>query len=190
MKDIPDTVTTADFAELVGIGSRQVQRLVNEGVLPQLAYGKFELKPTLAAYLKHKTRRETNVSDLGQARTLLYGERAEKMRLEREALAGRLWNRDEVIDAIVHNILIVRTRMLQIPSKYAPALLGLKSISAISALLTEGVHEALDNLQEIWSIITTTPPGPKGERDVELPHLDITGDEYERQRKQEIENYK
>ena len=62
-KDIPNEVSTADMAQVLGISVRQLQRLTREGwVEGHLGHGRYDLKRAVRAYFGY-------CQMLGRART-------------------------------------------------------------------------------------------------------------------------
>jgi phage terminase Nu1 subunit (DNA packaging protein) len=81
-----------------------------------------------------------------KARTEWTQERARKARLEREQLEGTLLWRDEVLASWTSLYTVVRTRLLAIPSKVAPRLVGKTSAAEIAEVIRIEIYEALEEL--------------------------------------------
>jgi phage terminase Nu1 subunit (DNA packaging protein) len=84
--------------------------------------------------------------DPAQERARKDKELADKTAMENAATRGEMLNADRVRIAVQHILGAVRLRLLAIPSKSAPYLLGLKEITQIQAKLTDEIHECLTEL--------------------------------------------
>lgn len=87
---------------------------------------------TYALLAKAKAKRETY--------------RAQMAELEYRARVGELLEAGEVAALWTSQIQIAKGRLLAIPSRLAPVVLGLGDLRAIEAEIREAIHEALDDL--------------------------------------------
>jgi hypothetical protein len=150
------------IAAALGIEERQARRLTSQGILSRDDTG-YDVAASFKAFLAHRERvikEKFDKSDFGKARASLYAERAEKMRLEREALAGRLLEKDDVLEFITKFVLASKQRLLAVPSTYAPKVYRLPTIAAVATLLKEGIYEAMTDLSEMEIIAKTDPRLP------------------------------
>ena len=145
---LPRVVSLDDLASALSLEERQVRRLTSKGILRREELG-YDLIDSIRSFIAHReavVAEKASSGEFGRARSQLYVERARKMQLEREELAGKLLRVTDVMAFMTAIIGVTKTRALAIPSKYAPRLVGLKSAGEIAALLTEGIREMLEDL--------------------------------------------
>jgi hypothetical protein len=145
---MPREIGTDELALLLGIDDRSVRRLVRKGVFVRGALG-FDVADSVQRFVAHRESiiaEKAGSGEFGKARSQLYVERARKMQLEREELAGKLLRVTDVIAFMTAIVGVTKQRALALPSKYAPRLVGLKTAGEIAALLTQGIREMLEDL--------------------------------------------
>jgi phage terminase Nu1 subunit (DNA packaging protein) len=120
-------------------------------VLRREARGVFDVADSIAAYVAHResvVAAEHGTGDYGRARAELYLERARAARLKREELEGTLAPLSVTRAAWTSILTMVRTRVLAIPNKLAPRLVGLKTAGEALALVRGEIYEALEELSK------------------------------------------
>jgi phage terminase Nu1 subunit (DNA packaging protein) len=140
------TYPTAVIAKLFNLTPRRVNQLVAEGILPKAGDNKFDLAPTVQAYVKHL--QDNNNQDLDKLASdaRIAKLRADKLTRELAQIDSELISTDEAMRAwgmVCHNI---RSRLLALPTKSAPLLLGLKTMAEIQEIQKKLVYEALTEL--------------------------------------------
>jgi phage terminase Nu1 subunit (DNA packaging protein) len=85
----------------------------------------------------------------GKARTDFTQERAQLVRMQRQRLQGELISANEVRAGWSAIFARVKARMLAIPSKCAPRLVGLKTAAEAKAIVEPEVYEALQDASNI-----------------------------------------
>jgi phage terminase Nu1 subunit (DNA packaging protein) len=146
---LPTSVSASDLAMLLGITKRSVNALAERGALPRLANGQFNLAEGLQAYVLHREgviEAEHGVGDYGKARAALYEERAAMAKMAREKLEGSLVSVDETFRTWTDLVVMVRARILALPSKLAPRLLGKHHAAEVQEIIRLEVYEALEDL--------------------------------------------
>jgi phage terminase Nu1 subunit (DNA packaging protein) len=149
---LPEEVSAADLAGLLGITKRSINSLSERGVLPRLANGQFNLAEGLQAYVLHREgviEAEHGTGDFGRARAALYEERASMAKMTRERMEGGLVSVDEVYRTWTEIVVMVRARILALPSKLAPRLLGKTHASEVESILRVHCYEALEDLANV-----------------------------------------
>jgi phage terminase Nu1 subunit (DNA packaging protein) len=156
------TYPVATVAKLLLLTERRVQQLTREGVLPKADRGRYELAPVIQAYVKYLRDRALP----GEAEGL--SEDFQKARARRTAAEASMAEmraaqaRGELIPAAdVHEVLTaifgrVRSKLLALPSKLAPRLLGVTSVNDAQEQLKAGVYEALSELAATRVVSTQT----------------------------------
>lgn len=142
--------STSFMARLFMVTERRVQQLTKEKVLPQVARGKYDIVPTIQAYVRYLNERirSGDDADLQRERALLTKAQREKAELELAALKGEMHRGEDVMAVWTENVANCRARLLAIPAKSAPSLFAARSVGEIQEQLKAAVYEALDELSE------------------------------------------
>ena len=150
--DLPTKVSTADLAKLLSVNERTITKLVDKKVLRRESRGTFDTVDAVAAYVAHRegvVAAEQGVGDYGKARAQLYLERARAARIKREQLEGSLVKVADVVAFNVGIVTLVKNRLLGVPTKVAPRLVGLKNAAEAEALVRAEVYEALTEIARL-----------------------------------------
>ena len=136
-------------------------------MIPRTEHGTYELLPCLHAYINHL--RGKGMAGVDQAdmfsvqRARLYRAKADIAEVERAQLAGDLVEVDDIEQAWIDMVTIVKTRLLTIPTKMAPRLALINSPTRIRELLDGDIHAALAELASIEVDATDSSSGtPNG----------------------------
>lgn len=160
-------ISQSEYARRQGVSRAYIGKLVKQGKLPTTG-GKID--PAVAdKALKNSSERPVRVdaptrvaaragdsapsgppvpgtTSLLQAKTVFETYRAKREKLEYEKESGRLVDVDDIRKAQEKAYSIVRSRLLQIPSKLTPILMALTSRAEIKAALQAEVTAALNEL--------------------------------------------
>lgn len=154
-RDISDLIVSTDvLADLLGYTRQRINQLAREGVLEKQAPGRFLLKLNINKYLDFvKTGQTADEED--EAAAQYWEEKAlhEKAKREMAELKlARLRNRlhdAAVVEMVMTNMLTVfRNRVLAIPQKVAPKIIGMKNLAEISEIINIELLEALTELSD------------------------------------------
>lgn len=143
-------VTTKEISEILGFDSRRIQQLADIGAVVRVAHGKYDLPASVQAYVEYKAGRVKQQSegeiDNSVETALWTRARKEKVQLEVQIIKGEL-HRSEDVERVMNTMLGgFRARLLSLPTKIAPKLLGKTDINVVKELLKEAVHEAMNEL--------------------------------------------
>ena len=135
----------SELSHLTGFDRRRIRAALcdlpaSKGAKGALLYETIEALPLL--YLQPG---DGDTFDLTDERARLAHHQANRAALEAEQLAGSLIEIEAVANVVGEEYSNVRSRLLAIPSKAAPQVIGL-SIAAAKALLDDLIFEALDEL--------------------------------------------
>ena len=136
-------ISGPEAAILLGLPKRSFFRLVEDGVIPKADAGEYILGDVAEAYWKHCSVGE----GLEAEQTRLTKARADKIELELAEQRGELHRASAVMRVWADNVINAKTRLLAIPTKIAPELVG-KSIQEVQVALKKEIHEALLELSE------------------------------------------
>ena len=139
--DIPTKISTSDLSKLLGIDERTITKLVAKKVLRRESRGTFDMVDV-----------PFEPPPSCKARAELYLERARTARIKREQLEDSLVSVAKVIAFNVGIVTLVKNRLLGVPTKVAPRLVGLKTAAEGEALVRAEVYEALAELARLNDI--------------------------------------
>ncbi|WP_321285056.1 hypothetical protein [Exiguobacterium profundum] len=144
------TVTTAEISEIFGISTRRVQQLAKDGVFVRVGHGQFDLPASINSFIEYRLddTKEEGVLDKSTEEAMWTRARRQKTELELQIMRGDL-HRSEDVRRVMNDMLgAFRARILSIPSKFSPQLVGLTEIPPIKVVLKQAVHEALEELSD------------------------------------------
>jgi phage terminase Nu1 subunit (DNA packaging protein) len=152
---VTDTVLTGtELGEILGISARRVRELRDDKVIPDNGSGQYVLGPSVAAYCGHirpaSGRAAAGGSDaatgLDAARIRLINLQADAREMLNAQMRGEAVLAED-LEVVVGTIVDgVRARVLALPTRAAPAVLGLDSLAEVRDKLTELVHEVCGSL--------------------------------------------
>lgn len=138
-------VKSKELAEILAITTRRVNQLVKEGVLEKDGKGCFDLTRAVPAYITYATLEN---DELRQEKTLHERAKRQAAELKLGKLRNQLHDADDVKRVMTHMLITFRNRILGIPSKTAPLLIGRSSIGEIQQVLNKEVYDALTELAD------------------------------------------
>lgn len=143
-------VSTSELSELLGVTTRWIQKLTEEGALVRVARGKYDLAASIKSYIEYTIEKEKPENELDKhtEEALWTRARREKTELELKIMRGELHRGVDVERVVGDQLAAFKARLLSLPSKYAPQLVGKTEILTIKEKLKEGIFEALDELSE------------------------------------------
>jgi phage terminase Nu1 subunit (DNA packaging protein) len=137
---------TATIAKLLLLTPQRVNQLCKEGVLTKADVNSFELAPTIQSYVKYLQDRIEGRTDQKSESARLTKLRADKAEKELAQINSELIKSDLAMMAWGTVIQNIRTKLISIPNKAAPLVVGLKSPAEIDSLLKKMVYEILNEL--------------------------------------------
>jgi phage terminase Nu1 subunit (DNA packaging protein) len=147
--------TQAECAEWLDISERRVRELIDEGVIARAnGKGGYDLKTVVQQYVRNlrevaagrggqEAQQEKGGHDARRAAAL-----ADKAEMEVAEMRGQLVPADEIRDALHSAVMIMKTRILAVPTK-AAARLGVKDMAAAEKVIRDEVVEALEGLAKV-----------------------------------------
>ena len=138
-----EKVTWSEAAAFLNLSRQSFFRLVENGIIPKAADGEYILGDITDAYWRNQFDSE----GLTAARTRLVTAQAELAEAELSEARGELHRASAVVKVWTDNVANARTRLLAIPSKVGPELVG-QELTAIQAKLKVAVYEALKELAD------------------------------------------
>lgn len=144
-------VTAAVMAKLFGLSSRRIRQLSEEGIIPKLPNGSYQLVDTVRAYILYlKTAQQQEKIAVDYEREKAYHEKAkrEKAELILGEMKGELHDSKTVERVMGDMLSSLRSKLLSIPSKLAPFLVNMEQIPEIQEKLEHSIYETLEELSE------------------------------------------
>ncbi|MGO4890303.1 hypothetical protein ACJ2A9_21350 [Anaerobacillus sp. MEB173] len=143
-------VTTKEISEILSLSTRRIQQLANENALVKSSRGKFDLPASIIAYIDYLVEKEKPDEELDKYEEEAKWTRArrQKTELELQIMKGEL-HRSEDVKRVMNDMLgAFRARLLSLPSKTSPQILGKTDIPAIKEILKDAVYEAMNELSD------------------------------------------
>jgi phage terminase Nu1 subunit (DNA packaging protein) len=114
-------------------------------ITKQGASSMYTLKQFFEAYKKVNGRR----FDPGAEQARLNHARADKQEMDNDKMRGEVVVLADVVDMLIPYISNCVTRLLGIPTKVAPMVIGMKRLPEITVVLEEAIYEAVGELHDI-----------------------------------------
>jgi len=139
---------TSELAGLLMLTPQRVNQLAKEGIIKREADGKYDLPKAIEAFYIYKLKTDEELN-FAQEHTLLERAKRKKAEIELDQLEGTLLIATEVEQAMATMILTCKSRLLAIPSRCAPQLIGQRDMSKIASILKDEIYQALNELKEM-----------------------------------------
>lgn len=134
------------LAEILGFaGVRRVQQLVKEKVLIKDPNGKFDIPSNVERFFKYKL---AGTADLEQEKALHERTKREIADIQLAKLRGEIHLATDVEMVLTGMLVNFRARVMGMPQKLAPQIVGMETIAEIAGLLEVSVTEALLELTD------------------------------------------
>ena len=136
-----ERVRGVEAAAFLNIPERTFYYLVETGVIPKAEDGGFILGEVTEAYWRN----QFDTEGLTAARTRLVTAQAELAEAELAEKRGELHRASAVVKVWTDNVMNAKTRLLAVPTKIAPELIG-QDVQTTQAKLKAAIYEALREL--------------------------------------------
>ncbi len=150
------TVSSTVLANLFGLTSRRIRQLENEGVIKKIARGKYSLQDNIKSYITFiktssdlkENKTEEGKIDYDEEHALLERRKREKIELELAAMRGTMHFSEDVQRVMNDMLSNFKAKILALPSRVAPRLMGIDTIADIQETLQSEVLEVLGELSK------------------------------------------
>ena len=133
-----------ELATHLGITSNRVHQLANDGLFPRLGGKKgFDSMKCIQAYIEYLKGKTKSASE---EKARLDKLRADKVEMDIDIARADLVNPEQAMEAWSKVVQAARSRILSIPTKAAPLLIGTKSAGEAQNILQRLINEALKEL--------------------------------------------
>lgn len=144
---LPEGVTAGQMAKAAGVTERVILGRKADGRLPVRPDGSIDLYPIIRAGIAAlAAEAKGEAGGLDQARIEVLNEQRDRLRMLNEQMRG-----DTVLAEDMENVVgayadAVRAKVLGLPTRAAPLVLGVASLAEVRDKLTELAHEACGDL--------------------------------------------
>ena len=133
---------TKDKSDALGITERHVLRLTQGGILPKTD----DSKQITQAYIRYRNESKGGKADLIEERIRLTRFQADRKELELKVAQGELIHVDTAMKLWGQVVQSVRSKLLAIPTKMAPLLLGCRGLSELKDAIEKQIFEVMEEL--------------------------------------------
>ena len=149
-------MSAPELAEILGASDRRVSQLVGEGITVRVGAGRYDALASVKAYIEFLRKDEWEGSDdikkieLETAKESLMHNRLKTRKTELTVLQmeNKLHPADQVKSIWGAIAVAVKSRLLSMPVKLAPQLLGIDDSAEIQAMISREVHDALGEIAD------------------------------------------
>lgn len=143
-------VSAAEISLILGVSSSRIRQLFQENALVRVSHGKYDLPASISAYINYLTSRDKGETEIdkNEEEALWTRARRQKTELELQIMMGELHRSGDVKRVMNDMLGTFRAKLLSLPTKTAPQLLGKTEIPAIKEKLKEAVFEAMAELSD------------------------------------------
>lgn len=154
--------TQAEVAAHLFLSQTEVSRYIAAGVIPKAPHkGGLNIDVCRESYIRHIRERaagrasdaaDADDLDIVEQRARLAKEQADAQAMKNAVVRGELIPRQDVVAGMQAAFANARARLLSLPAKAAPLVIGLVAITDVVEKLTGIVHEACRELAETRAI--------------------------------------
>ncbi|MDA3732375.1 hypothetical protein PBV87_12840 [Niameybacter massiliensis] len=150
-----DTIVgTQVLAEIFRVDPRRIRQMVQEGKIPRYKNGSYKLIETLQKYHEYieGINEDKNVNlvkkESENEKLKLEKIKRKKAELELMQLTGDLVNVEEFKQLYAGLIINFRSKMLALPNKVSPSIVGIDNLITVQDILTKEIYAALEELSK------------------------------------------
>lgn len=155
--DVSGVIVNTDYlAKIFGVTSRYVNHLAKEGVLERRAPGRWPLETNVIKYIEFlRSGKSDPEGQESKSKSIYWEERAKHEAAKREMAELQLAKlKNQMHDAATVELVMTdmlttfKNRLLALPQKVSPKIIGLKSIAEVNDVLASEINEALTELSD------------------------------------------
>lgn len=155
---IPEGCSAGAIAAVLGVTERVVTARRQDGRLPRLADGRIDLHAVIsagvAALAKQQRSGDGEELDLTAERARLAKEQADAQEMKNAITRGELVPQTDIVAGMQVSFAYARARLLSMPAKIAPRIVGITSLAEVRDIVTDHVHECCAELSATRAIPT------------------------------------
>lgn len=141
-----EKVTQSELAKEIGVSRQRIGMLVKRGILKLDKNKKLDREKALFILNENRKIAKVELKDYADARAEHENYKARIAELEYKRIASELILKDEVIAMISKVITTSKTKLMSIPGKIAPQIVGEDNIKKIKTVIEREINEVLNEL--------------------------------------------
>jgi len=153
--DVSSAIVNTDYlAKMFGVTSRYINQLAKEGVLEKRAPGRWPLEQNVNRYIEFLRSGKKDPEEQ-ESKSIYWEEKAKHEAAKREMAELQLAKlKNQMHDAATVELVMTdmlttfKNRLLALPQKISPKIIGLKSIAEVNDVLASEINEALTELSD------------------------------------------
>jgi len=147
-------INQMELSEIIGITTQQIIKLEKDGVFNRNGEKLYTLPDAVKEYVAYKVKSELRKIqgddiDIGEANRRKAIAQATLLEIEVAEKNKSLISLDEIRKETEYVLTSFKNKTLGVPSKIAPALLGIETIAEIKAILDDAMYELLTELSKL-----------------------------------------
>ena len=152
--DKETTVTLSELAAVIGITSRRIRQLVDEGVISTKGKNAYCLSDAVQAYIKYLSSRmpseeETKMEhSRRQAELMLKASKAQVAKLSADELRGKMHRSEDVMKITEDMLYAFRSGLIALPGRLAVDVVACKTAAEASEKIKLEVHKLMRELAD------------------------------------------
>ena len=148
-------INQIELSEIIGITVQQIIKLEKDGVFNRNGEKFYTLPNAVSEYITYKVKSELRKKqggddvDIAEANRRKAIAQATLLEMEVAEKEGKLISIEEIRKENEYILTSFRNRALGVPSRIAPALIGLETIAEIKSILDDAMYELLTELSQL-----------------------------------------
>ena len=142
-------ISTQELSNIIGISTRHINRLDDEGVFAKVDRGQYRLCDSIQTYIKKYVRpnsEEDNETSYSKEKAFLTKAQREKAEIELAELREEIYRSAYIVPIFQELLLGVRNRLLAIPQRCAPQVMAADELIDIQEIIKREIYDALTEL--------------------------------------------
>lgn len=147
-------VPATELAKYIGVGTRQIRRLAEEGLLIRTSNGRYKLQESVYNYIlnlkvnNQRVEKDEELLNLDREKAKHEKVKREMAELKLALMKGSMHKSEDVQQVMVDMLANFKTRCLALPAKVAPSLVNQSSRAEIQEALQKEMNQLLCELKD------------------------------------------
>jgi phage terminase Nu1 subunit (DNA packaging protein) len=148
-------VSTTVISDILEVSTRRVRQMVEEGIISRAESGSYELVPTVKQYIRFlRVKSDSKIDDQDLEKQLSIEEvklkraKAEQEEIKLARMKGTMHDASDVERVMTDMLSSMKAKLLSMPSKISPMLVGIEEVTDIQELIRRNIYEALEELKD------------------------------------------
>lgn len=153
---ITDTteVSTTELATILGLSARRIQQMAQDGTLPTIRRGSFELCKSVQRYISFQGKdilseeEEKLEKARRQSEVTLKASKAQIAKLEASELQGKMHRSEDVAAMTEDLIYTIRAALVALPGRLAVDVVTAETAAEVSEIIKKEIYKIMQELSE------------------------------------------